>query len=405
MPPRVRNKKFCTVCEEEFKDKKREKMNQARVGGVCASHKPKEAIEYCISCLEEEKDPPNQVKKAGLCGKHYKNSDQPCFICQRLYIENPNIVKGDEICPDHKDYKGLCIRCIQFKVENPQKVKGDELCLEHKGTIPPCKECVSSKTGRINNAKENGLCIFHGASKTMCSKCGLRWVQGKGMCKTCLGNDPSTICSTEDCNRKIRKEKLCKTCYLIKTGVLKQCGTENCDGYTYDDICKTCIYNIMIENAEIKDEDEFVDGKQLCYIKDCDTPKRAYGLCFKHFDEASKNFIYETQKIYEKRKYHSDINYRLARLLRKRMNELVSSDSKTDSSLKLLGCSMEYFKYYIESKFEKGMTWDNYGKWHIDHIKACANHVLSDPEEQRRCFSYKNMQPLWAKDNIAKGNR
>jgi len=49
------------------------------------------------------------------------------------------------------------------------------------------------------------------------------------------------------------------------------------------------------------------------------------------------------------------------------------------------------------------MNFDNYGKWHLDHIKPCASFDLSKPEEQQKCFHYTNLQPLWAKDNLTKG--
>jgi len=58
---------------------------------------------------------------------------------------------------------------------------------------------------------------------------------------------------------------------------------------------------------------------------------------------------------------------------------------------------------HLESQFEPGMTWDNHGTWHIDHIKPCASFDFSDPEQQHECFHWSNTQPLWAADNIAKG--
>ena len=55
--------------------------------------------------------------------------------------------------------------------------------------------------------------------------------------------------------------------------------------------------------------------------------------------------------------------------------------------------------------FKQGMSWSNYGEWHIDHIKPCSLFNLELEEEQLECFNYKNLQPLWAIDNIKKGNK
>ena len=53
------------------------------------------------------------------------------------------------------------------------------------------------------------------------------------------------------------------------------------------------------------------------------------------------------------------------------------------------------------------MAWDNWGKFgrHIDHIRPCASFDLTDPVEQRKCFHFSNLQPLWAYDNHVKGDK
>jgi hypothetical protein len=71
----------------------------------------------------------------------------------------------------------------------------------------------------------------------------------------------------------------------------------------------------------------------------------------------------------------------------------------------LLGCTLEFLKGYLEAQFVEGMTWDNYGEWHIDHIIPCADFDLSNPVAQETCFHYSNLQPLWAEDNLKKGNK
>jgi hypothetical protein len=80
---------------------------------------------------------------------------------------------------------------------------------------------------------------------------------------------------------------------------------------------------------------------------------------------------------------------------------------KAIKTFDLIGCSPEELRSYLESKFQSGMTWDNYGYngWHIDHIIPCASFDLSDPDQQRQCFHYTNLQPLWAADNLAKSDK
>lgn len=114
---------------------------------------------------------------------------------------------------------------------------------------------------------------------------------------------------------------------------------------------------------------------------------------------------------YIRRRYHTDLRFRITHLLRGRMLQALKENHKTGSALILLGCSIEKFKHHLESLFQPGMNWENHGtyihgkapKWHIDHIKPCASFDLNDPEQQKACFHWTNMQPLWGYDNISKG--
>ena len=73
-------------------------------------------------------------------------------------------------------------------------------------------------------------------------------------------------------------------------------------------------------------------------------------------------------------------------------------------SFSMVGCPVKFLRSYIEGKFEKGMTWDNYGEWHVDHIRPCASFDLSDKEQVIQCFNWRNLQPMWASKNISKGS-
>jgi hypothetical protein len=79
---------------------------------------------------------------------------------------------------------------------------------------------------------------------------------------------------------------------------------------------------------------------------------------------------------------------------------------KCAATSKLLGCNLTKFKSYIEAKFKPGMTWDNHGfLWHIDHIRPCCSFDLSKAKNQRKCFNYRNLQPLFVEENLKKGGR
>ena len=123
-----------------------------------------------------------------------------------------------------------------------------------------------------------------------------------------------------------------------------------------------------------------------------------------------RDYKTEKRKLYDREKYHrmkNNIEYRIRRTLRKRILKAVKSKFKKTSSIELLGCSVDECRTYIESKFQEGMTWENHGVkgWHIDHIIPCSAFDLTKEEEQKKCFHYTNLQPLWWEDNLKKGNK
>jgi len=100
----------------------------------------------------------------------------------------------------------------------------------------------------------------------------------------------------------------------------------------------------------------------------------------------------------------NDPLFRARHNLRGKLWKALKRNQKAGSTLQLLGCSLPEFRNYIEGKFVDGMTWENYGKiWVFDHIIPCAAFDFRKPDDQRRCFHYTNIQPLFAMDNLRKG--
>jgi hypothetical protein len=144
----------------------------------------------------------------------------------------------------------------------------------------------------------------------------------------------------------------------------------------------------------------------LIYSKDWRLENREYlSGYFKEYRKNNKDYINSRRR----NRLRNDTEFKIYSLLRTRIWDALTKcrGIKSIKSIELLGCSIEHCRKHLESQFKEGMSWDNHGLkgWHIDHIKPCASFDLTDIEEQKKCFNYSNLQPLWAIDNLKKGDR
>ena len=113
--------------------------------------------------------------------------------------------------------------------------------------------------------------------------------------------------------------------------------------------------------------------------------------------------------IYQQKRRKTDLDFLLRINLSSRTRLAIKNQStiKTGKTKDLLGLPLNEVRKYIESKFSSGMSWKTYGLrgWHIDHIKPLSLFDLTKEEEQKKAFHYTNLQPLWAFDNLSKGNK
>lgn len=118
-----------------------------------------------------------------------------------------------------------------------------------------------------------------------------------------------------------------------------------------------------------------------------------------------------TMAAWFQRKYYQDQNFNLAKKMRRRMYvALAKSFSGIRSrglAINILGCSFDELRVHIESQFTPGMTWEMCfsGEIHLDHKRPCASFDMTDPGQLKQCFHYKNLQPLWARDNLIKKDK
>jgi len=89
---------------------------------------------------------------------------------------------------------------------------------------------------------------------------------------------------------------------------------------------------------------------------------------------------------------------RITRVLRRK-------NRKNGRTVELVGCTWPFLRQHLESQFVNGMSWENRRLWHIDHIRPCASFNLSDISEQRKCFHFSNLRPLWSHENMTKADK
>jgi hypothetical protein len=186
--------------------------------------------------------------------------------------------------------------------------------------------------------------------------------------------------TTKVCS-KCKVEKPCNLFYVkkaIKGGL--------------DSSCKECKNQYYYTNK--------VNRRQYLNDKkdDISKKKKDYYLSNKKkFDDYAREYI--------KNRLKKDSLFRLIANLRYSVRFYCKAirANKTTRTKDMLGLDLSTFKSYMESKFQDGMTWENYGQWHVDHIKPIS--LARNEKEIIELNHYTNLQPLWASENFKKSNK
>lgn len=183
------------------------------------------------------------------------------------------------------------------------------------------------------------------------------------------------------------------------------------DGYQSQ--CRSCINEktkqYYQENKEIKKEyfkqyreenKELINKKLKKYYQE----NKEY---YKEYNKKNKERLNDYYKQYNKQRRQNDLLFKFKHNVRslisysfKRGTNKFSKNTKTET---ILGCTIEEFRTYIESKFKTGMSFDNQGKWHLDHIYPIS--LAKSEKEVIALNHYTNFQPLWAEENFKKSNK
>ena len=234
-----------------------------------------------------------------------------------------------------------------------------------KGSLPPSEIVDNSDGTRICNKCHIAKPLLTAFRNSSSSKFGK-----EGQCRDCVQEGVKTHINN---NRVLRTEgiKVCSSCKKEKD--VNEFGK-----------CKT-----------------FLDGRQV-YCLECTRKK----------ENEWRSIHPEATKAISKRKHQRNKTNPQAKMknclrqaVRRRIRQIQGNEDKAGSGVKDLGCSIEVFTKYIESLWQPGQNWSNYGKWGwvVDHIKPLASFDLTVREQLLEACHYTNLRPMWWQDNLEKG--
>jgi hypothetical protein len=173
--------------------------------------------------------------------------------------------------------------------------------------------------------------------------------------------------------------------------------------------CKKCLNNYLHKYYS-KNKKRYAKNRKNNKLKKSEYDKQRYEQYKDKIKVRSNQYYYANYpkvKQYWQNRYKNDLDFRITMNLRKRVRDILKSRKKYLSTIQMIGCSSTELRIHLQKQFTDGMNWENYGfyGWHIDHIIPCSSFDMTDPEQQKICFHYSNLQPLWAADNFRKSDK
>jgi hypothetical protein len=151
---------------------------------------------------------------------------------------------------------------------------------------------------------------------------------------------------------------------------------------------------------------EYMSNKSKIWYEQNKEHRKEY---LKEYREKNIDKIRKTKRDYEKTRKHNDPLYKLIANFRTAIYQVLKENNvqKNGHYFDILQYTPYELINHLESQFTENMTWDNYGEWHVDHIKPITYFNICEigDEEFMKCWSLNNLQPMWSEDNIRKSNK
>jgi hypothetical protein len=225
-------------------------------------------------------------------------------------------------------------------------------------------------------------------------------------------------------NLVVVTEKVCTICENTK--VITDFNKDSLSNDGHNSFCRDCLSEKRKKKDNLKDTTGIIVTYKICKIcnksKPVSTFKKAPrskdGLfktcndCWKpkewNNDKQKQSYKKYRQNHLEKfREKEKAPNNRIRSILRRRIRLALISQktNKNNTTTKYLGCDIDFFKKWMEFQFNDEINWNTVDKWHIDHVKPCSSFDLTIETNQIECFSWKNLRPCLAEENMKKGDK
>jgi hypothetical protein len=216
---------------------------------------------------------------------------------------------------------------------------------------------------------------------------------------------------TQECLRMYNDELLGSTTISERMSIHKTIiiRTLKENGITIGPSGRRNIGGRKVAQAKYNNKPE-VKIKKLENYKEWSKDKNDY-LKEKHtkWREENREHVNQYARDYERKRRAEDPKYRLGVRTRTAVWQMLKERNvnKTNKTFDLLGYTLEELMSHLEALFTEGMTWDNYGEWHVDHKipMTSFNFETTEDREFKLCWCLDNLQPLWGPENLSKGTK
>lgn len=226
------------------------------------------------------------------------------------------------------------------------------------------------------------------------------------VCKRCNNEKDLDQYSKNLRYKKDLLDPICRECHKEKYNKEKEIRLERCKEWRKNNKDYSNNWRKNNENRQNYEKNYYQENKDKYIERKTEwrknNPEKAK-LERENYQKNNREKINLYSKNWKQNKRKNDIQF----LLKDNLSRRIRYEMKKDiSTSEYIGCSMEYVKLYLESKFTNGMNWDNYGIfWHIDHIIPCNSWNFTNSFEVHCCWNYRNLQPLHCYENKSKNNK